>query len=169
MGSNALRVPIARKGSEAGPLVLSFEEQSGWLVATVSSSGWLEEVTGDERERVRNALVIVYKRAGVEIVREQVVAALPEGRPPWDIADEGLVVWPGRHWESEIVYPIDGASLLAPVAVVGRVPEGMGSVPAEALLFSESPLRFRDWVAAWEDGAAGAPPQLLPRVRVLPS
>ena len=168
LGSNSLRVPIHREESGGDPLVLTFEEQSGWLVATVSSSGWLASIGGAERARIRNAIVVLYKRAGVEIVREQIVAALADGRVAWDIADEGLVVWPGHDWDAEIVYPLDDADPLRPVSAAGRVPGGFPPLPATALLFAESPLAFREWVNAWADGDAGSPHPLLPSVRVLP-
>lgn len=144
MGSNALRIEVLRDGAEA-PMVLAFDEQSGWLVAALPSPGWVEDLSREERERVRNALVGLYKRAGAEIVREQVVAALGEEGVAWDIADRGLVVWPEESWETEVVYPLEGPSLL----------------------FSETPLTWREWVSAWEDPAAGPPLPLLPRVRLI--
>ena len=50
-----------------------------------------------------NALGGLYQLAGVDLVREQLTAVLGE-KAHYDIADEGLVIWPGEGYRTEVVY-----------------------------------------------------------------
>ncbi len=122
LASNRVRVTLSCEGRD-DPCVIAFEEQSGWLVACVAQAGWAAALDGDDRVIFENALGGLYQRAGVDLVREQIAAALPEGAP-YDIADEGLVVWPAG-FTSEWVYPLDGkATLAATVRVRGEADAG---------------------------------------------
>ncbi len=105
LASNRVRVELAR-GSGAADCVIAFEEQSGWLCACVARAGWVAALGDEERVLFENALAGLYQRAGVDFVREQIEAALPPATP-YDIADEGLVVWP-PGWATELVYDLGG-------------------------------------------------------------
>ena len=131
-------------------LEIAFEEQAGWLVAGVARPGWLEKLGREERLALADALAGFYKMAGVDLVREQVAAVLPPGAT-WSMSDSQLIVWhDGRTTSYD---PSDAAAL-----------------PWGRVLFGRSPLRWEDWVAAWQrdqDGKAHEP-LLLPDVRLLP-
>ncbi len=144
-GVNALHVRL-----RAPPLSLSFAEQSGRLLAGVEGAG---EVLADPT--VRNALVGLLARAGVDMVRAQVEAALPAG-VAWDVSERGLLVWPDEQFVREVVYPLRGDRVMRPSSGVDAA-----AVPLDArdVFFSARPVRWAEWLAADE---AGRP--LLPEV-----
>jgi hypothetical protein len=148
LGSNRVRVELARDG-QAEPCTIAFEEQSGWLVAGVARPGWAAALDGDQRVIFENALAGLYERAGVDLVREQIEAALPPGTP-YDIADEGLVVWP-EGFATERVYDLQGRGTLT-ATVRGEPAAGEAPPPPierSAIVFHEQGIAWKDWVAAW--------------------
>ena len=93
------------ESEEAEVTELTFEEQSGLVVAGIPSAGFLETLGRRSSVAVRlfeNALAGLYQRAEVDLVREQLEAELGEGTH-YDISDEGLLVWPGVDYETELV------------------------------------------------------------------
>jgi hypothetical protein len=123
VSGNRLRAEITRSGHEheherAAPhFSLAFEEQSGRLLVDLTDHGLLAELSDDQRGLLELALVGLYHRAGVSIVRQQLEAILSTaaadqpGSPTleYDIADEGLVVWE-RDRPGTVVYRLDDAS-----------------------------------------------------------
>ena len=127
-----------------------FEEQTGRLVGGVAQSGWLEHLGDEERRTVADALAGFYKLAGVDLVREQVATVLPQDAA-WSMDGDWLVVWQSGRI---VDYRLNDASAL----------------PWDRVLFSRAPLKWADWVEAWQrdqDGKGHEPP-LLPDVRFLP-
>lgn len=165
LASNRVRVEIAAGHGEGGePAVISFEEQSGLVAAGMPEAGFVAHLGERDRVLFENALGGLYHLAAVDLVREQVEAQLPEGEA-YDIADEGLVVWPGGGWETELVYDLEARGTLTP-RVRG---EGAASPPPALdrarLLFREQPLTYAAWVAAW---SAEEPPRLFAEGPLLP-
>ena len=141
---------VSRTSLAPENMEIAFEEQSGQLVAGVLQPGWLAHLGRDERLVLADALAGFYKLAGVALVREQVAAVL-EPDATWSIRDERLVVWQDGRVQT---YDLDDKSAL----------------PWDRLRFDRSPVRWSDWVAAWErdqDGKSHEPP-LLPGLRLLP-
>jgi hypothetical protein len=187
IASNRVRVELGRghrhaepRGEDAGAAAgagsapdacaIAFEEQSGWLVACVAELGFAGTLEGAPRVLFENALAGLYHRAGVELVREQIEAALPAGAT-YDVADEGLVVWrAGRA--TEHVYDLDRKPLLEAQArgAPGSDPPGDPAPPIErsAILFAEHPIAWTAWVDAWSD-AAGEPRRLVAGASLLPA
>jgi hypothetical protein len=159
LASNRVRVELSRSSGGhhgapgTGTCALSFEEQSGWLLAGVAEPGWIAALAGEERVLFENALAGLYHRAGVELVREQIEAALP-ATTRYDIADEGLVIWPAG-WSTELVYDLDQKPTLR-ARVRGEPPaEAPPVLDRGALFFAEQPIPWKTWVEAWS-GTAGS-------------
>jgi hypothetical protein len=106
----------------------------------------------------------------VDLLREQIEASFAPERPPYDIADKGLVVWPGPGYESEIVYDLREGPVLHPRIAEGQPPARPVELQAAQLLFSSRALTWQSWVEAWERDQSGVAPAeaLLPDMRVLP-
>jgi hypothetical protein len=131
-------------------LEIAFEVQSGWLVSGITRPGWLTGLTREERLALADALAGFYKLAGVDLVCEQTAAVLPPGAT-WSMSAGQLAVW------------ADGR-------VTRYNPSDEVALAWDRLRFDRMPLRWVDWVGAWErdqDGKAHEPP-LLPEVRLLP-
>jgi hypothetical protein len=113
-------------------------------------------LTVRERAVLRNALAGLYKTAGVDLVREHIEAFLGADDPHYDIADEGLLVWPGPGYEIQEVWSLDGVP-----------PPGVKD--GSHLLFSRRVIRWPEWVAAWEAEQQGQPvPELAPGFVIVP-
>jgi hypothetical protein len=91
--------------------------------------------------------------------------------PPYDLADEGLVVWPDAAADSEVVYDLHDGPILQPRALQGPIPAGLPELSAERLLYSRVMIRWQDWVDAWEGEQAGKelPETLGGGFRLLPA
>ncbi|HQY61629.1 MAG: hypothetical protein IPQ09_08875 [Myxococcales bacterium] len=157
VGSNRIRVGLELRASpheqgerEASDVAwLHFEEQSGWLVASVGEPGFFAVLSPEQRAIMETVLSGLYKLAAVDLVREQIEALIGEGAR-YDIADEGLIVWPEEGFRTELVYDLRGTGSLAPVVRGGRAEGEHPSVTAEELVFARQPIRWEAWVRAIE-------------------
>jgi hypothetical protein len=166
LATNRLRVELATP-TFAGPSAwLGFEERAGWLLAGFDVPGWVPSLTADQRAVLRTALVGLYKRGGVALVREELAARL--GGRPFDLGPEGLTVLPGPAGEPPALVDLDDPTP-AP-ADATATPDGL--VPpwtAAAVRFDRRPVLWSDWVEVWEQDQDGKPPRpLVEGVRLLP-
>jgi hypothetical protein len=163
LASNQVRVTLAQAAG-AEPCVIAFEEQSGFLLADVARAGWAATIEGGSRVILENALAGLYQRAGVELVRAQIAAALPEGAP-YDIADEGLVVWPAG-FAAEWVYPLGHAATLTATVRGESSASPPPPIDRAGVMFHEQSIAWADWVAAFRGD--GAPRRLVKGASILP-
>ncbi|MCA9514599.1 MAG: hypothetical protein KC635_06645, partial [Myxococcales bacterium] len=140
------------------PLTLAFDEQSHFLVASVADRGFLDALPAEAAAAFESAVFGLYKRAGVDLVREHIVSLLP-GRPPYDVAKNGLVVWPGKGFTTEVVYPLRQRALLLQPRVTGPPPPvPYGALVAAELFFKKRPVPWTTWVDTWTATDPPAPP-----------
>jgi hypothetical protein len=148
-GSNRIRLELACPALGEPHLELKFEEQAGWLLAHVSRPGWLTRLSGPEKDIFTLALTGFYKKAGVDLLRDDIEACFTPECPPYEVAAEGLVVWPGQDYESEVIYDVNEEPMLHPRLVEGQ-PVPMPDLKADALFFHNRPLTWANWVDSWE-------------------
>jgi hypothetical protein len=166
LGTNRIRVRLKCAALDQAPCEIAFEEQSGLLVASVPVLGFLAKlpVEGDGHRLFENALGGLYQLAGVDLVREQVEAVLG-AQTPYDIADEGLVIWPGEGYRTEVVYPLEEPKTgrrLTP-RVRGDAPLGTPAVIDEAKIrYRLQPIPWTGWVRAWNAASQAEGP--IPRL-----
>jgi hypothetical protein len=155
LASNRIRVAL-ECGEAGGAAVLAFEEQSGWILGSLTTLGFVEHLSAGERVVFETALAGLFKKAAVDIVREQLEAQLrgEHGIPAYDIADEGLVVWPDADLATEVVYALDGRNELQPTVREAQDTKGARTLQRNAVLYRETPLSWERWVGAWR-GAGG--------------
>jgi len=165
LGSNRIRMTLSCPSLGERPLIFAFEEQSGWLVAGITRRGWLRDTTAQQRNVFALALHALYARAGVHIARTQVSAAFQHHT--YDVAEEGLVVWPGPGFTRKAVYPLRGKD---PSVPRGSGAATLGPLPLHKLLFSKTPLSFSLYVNTLERARVGdvVPPELVLGIDVLP-
>lgn len=132
------------------PLGLSFAEQSGWLLALVTQPGWLHQLSPTDRSKLQSALAGFYKLTAVDLVHEQVLSALGPQTMAYDVAEQGLIVWPDRSYQSEVHYPLSERPIVNPRPRTLARAAGLEPIPAEKLLFSLQPLQWSDWQSHWE-------------------
>ena len=98
----------------------------------------------------------------MDLVREQIDAALPSAAR-YDIADEGLVVWPAG-FATELVYDLSAQPTLN-AQVRGEPPAGAPpAIERSAIVFREQGIRWAEWVEAW----SGAPKRVVKGASLLP-
>jgi hypothetical protein len=154
IASNRVRVGVTTASGDA--MYLALEEQSGRLVASIPTPGFAATLDDDGRATLEAALAGLYTMAAVDLVREQLQAELGRG-VAYDVADAGLVVWPGEAYETEVVYDLDAAGTLSPT-VHGKAPASPPkTLDANRLVFARQPISWDAWVSAWRDTETRAP------------
>jgi hypothetical protein len=146
--SNSFKVELQCEKRGHTRLQLLFQEQSGWLVATIAQQGWLSNVTPEMVHSFETALRGFYSKAGVDLVREQMERNLI-GPHPYDVGDSGLVVWPDRQFDREIHIDLHRRHQIRPTPVSMSASYGLQPVSREAVVFAESRTRWAEWQQVW--------------------
>jgi hypothetical protein len=155
LGSNCVRIALRCEGLAQCGLRIAFESRAGWLVAGVLSAGWSEDLLPHQRQVLTSALVGLYKSGAAELVRQQIESALPPPPAPYDLTEEGLVVWPDAAWEAAVLYKLRDSAAVAPHVILGTLRRLMPTVERSRLIFREVPVFWPRWVEVWEDDRAG--------------
>ncbi|MDA1247815.1 MAG: hypothetical protein O2820_01210 [Planctomycetota bacterium] len=164
LASNNVRVELACRSLSDEPLVLVFEEQSGWLVANAQQSGWVGKLDDEQRETLLTALIGLYRIAGVDLVREQVAATFAPRTIPYDINEEGLVVWPAG-FKAEAIYNLHHLHTIRPYPRAVARDQDLPSVTPDALIFAETNLSWDVWAEQWDDSVQEKRPVLPENIR----
>ncbi len=173
IGSNRIQIALLcpSVGEEAASI--RFELQSGWLVASIRTLGWIGKLSPDQREIFEIALAGFYKLSAIDLVREQLEHALVESpgatAPPYDVSDEGIVVWPGNAFDTEIVYALR-STRLAPTVRGAKYEGPVIDLARRNALFGRVPLYWAIWSTTWQQIARSeAPTKVLVGPSLLPS
>ncbi len=161
LASNSVRVELCCETLGADPMELLFEEQSGWLLACVPRVGWANELGDADRALLLDAISGFYRRAGVDLIREQIDHALGAKEMPYDVAERGLVVWPDKQYKDEALYQIHRKGALRPSPRSVARTYDLAVINREELVFSHTPIPRAAWEARWANGGQEATP-LLP-------
>jgi hypothetical protein len=160
LASNRIEVELVHADWPLQPVWLSFEDRAGWLVAHLRERGWLDRLPAEPREAFLSALASLYKRAGVELVLEQIQACLPANVAGFDLTSTSLIVWldhrQGRSWEYDLREP---AEMLTPRASDGTASLDGPVLDARRLVFGNVDLSWQEWVENWtkdQDGKGHA-------------
>jgi len=154
LASNNIRIELACPSLSKEPLLMVFEEQSGWLVADTRQTGWIQNLDDAQRDILLAALIGFYKLAGVDMVREQIAASFAPRRIPYDVTEEGLVVWPDGNYTEEAVYNLWHHQVIRPYPRTVARNFLLPTLTTQSLLFVETPLPWDVWAARWgsDDG-----------------
>jgi hypothetical protein len=144
LATNRIRAELCCAAIEGESVLLDFENRGGYLVASLARRGWLASVGDGPLAAFVDLLAGLYKKAGVDLVAEDLRAHLP-AEASWEVTEGGLKTWAGP----------DGAN--ASVSRPGE-PNGAG------LWFRDRPLPWSRWVEVWERDHKGEAhrPQALP-------
>lgn len=192
VSSNRVRVTIACPGVSSGPqpahgaqrpsatpvrssapqpsdLEVTFEEQSGYIVAGVAQVGFADALVGPARVLFENALAGLYKLAAADLVREQLEMAMGADMP-YDISDDGLLVWPGPGYTVEALYPLKtDAPVIEPTLRGGLPAKPLPPLDARAISFRHQPIAWSAWVYAWTPEAGKDIPRLMTGPSLIPA
>lgn len=157
--SNSIRAEIvcARLGPD--PLVLLFQEQSFWIVASISQRGWLPAASAEQRQILEAALNGFYRKAAIELVREQLASAFV-GRFPYDVDDHGLTIWPDGDFRKEIVVDLERRHQIRPSPAAMAWSYGLQPTARSEVVFADSRLTWSEWRQVWSPATAAESPPL---------
>jgi hypothetical protein len=150
LATNRITVALQCPELAQQPLVLAFDQQLGWLLASVLERGWLPRLNAEQKQTLAAALAGLYKMAGVHLTREQIAVMLAPTPVALEMTPEGLGVWPGPDFSREAVYNLAGSELLQPRPTNGELPHGLRPLDSSRVLFSSVPLSWRAWVRTWD-------------------
>jgi hypothetical protein len=160
LGSNRVQIELASPSLSPEPARITFEYQSGWMVAGIPERGWIDQLAEDQRRILEIALAGFYKRAGVDLVREQLerVLAGDDELPSYDISEEGLILWPGHGYQTEAIYDLRA---LFPTPRLRGAPwsSELPSLVGRHALYVREALSWTVWTAVWEQLARGEEPR----------
>jgi hypothetical protein len=162
LASNNIRIELECSEFTDGPLELVFEEQSGWLVANAFRTGWVHRLSNEQRNVLLTAIVGFYRLAGVDLVREQIAASFAPRTIPYDVDEEGLLVWPDGKYVDEAIYNLRHHLTVRPYPRAVVRTHDLPSLPVEHLIFSRTSLAWTDWSRHWETQADSSRPDILP-------
>jgi hypothetical protein len=145
LGVNRILIELYCPALGEDSMWLAFEEQAGWLVASVYRRGWCDALSQPRRHTLNSALAGFYKMAGVNLVREQIEAGLDPTAPGYEITDEALIVWPS-HEGPRHEYPLGDWPALEERVEPNRSPWG----DRDHWVFAAAPISWRRWVVTWE-------------------
>jgi hypothetical protein len=161
LGTNRIRLELTA-AVYAESAWLEWEDRSGWLVAGWAEPGFLTALTDDQTRVFGNALAYLYKRAGVDLVREQVRAALPKEAQHFDLCRDGLLVWYGGRDSAPLLYDIaDPALQLRPRVPGERQPTAGPVLDANRLMFDRTQITWSQWTEVWRPPVPGDKPRRL--------
>ena len=161
LGTNRIRFELMaeRFGESAW---LEWEDRSGWLVARWAAPGFLTALTDDQARVFANALAYLGKRAGVNLVWEQVRAALPKEAQHAELSPDGLLVWYGARGSTPVLYDIaDPAPQLRPRVPGQRQPTAGPTLDATRLMFDRTRITWTEWTEVWRAPVPGDKPRRL--------
>jgi hypothetical protein len=165
LASNNIRIELACPSLSKETLLIVFEEQSGWLVANTLQTGWVKQLDKAQQDTLLAALVGFYKLSGVDMVREQIAASFAPRRIPYDVMEDGLVVWPDGEYAEEAVYNLWHHQVIRPYPRSVSRNYLLPTLKTESLLFVETPLPWDVWAARWDSNEDIKPPVLPDNIR----
>ncbi len=165
LASNRVSVELLHDGHPERAVWLSFEECRGWLVAHVRDPAWLGQLAAEQALALNTALASLYKLAGVDLVREQVVANLPPPADSFDVTRTGLTVWLDRRHGSAIHYNLqDQTGQVQPTNLAGQPAPEWPALDVRRLSYCELPLSWDQVVTSWrKDHDGEGHPRLVVR------
>ncbi|GAB5443294.1 MAG: hypothetical protein Fues2KO_36430 [Fuerstiella sp.] len=146
--SNSFLIELSCPEMGPEPLHILFQEQSHWLVATVSRHGWLQQAQPEQVHSFETALRGFYCKAGVELVREQMERQLI-GSHPYDVSGQGLVIWPERQFDRQIICDLNRRHQIRPWPPGLAASYGLQPISRELIVYSESRFLWSDWKRVW--------------------
>jgi hypothetical protein len=169
LSTNRIRIVLDRSAEANRPLELALDMRSGWLVAGVLRPGWTARLEPAERLVLETALAGLYKLAGVEMIRAQLCAILPQSAE-WDVAGEGLVLDTQDGQRTPVSYNLRREGPIAPQVAGGRPWQTFPTLDPSQVFFTHVPVGWDRWVEFWQGVENRRESQAEPilAIRVLP-
>jgi hypothetical protein len=152
LATNRISIELTHASFPGKALGLEFKVRAGWLMADVRERAWLDQLPRERLTTLLAGLAYLYKRAGVDLVRELLRANLPAAAVSYDITSAGLALWADPRHGPAVVYDLGSPDpKLEPRAPDGAPAPGWPALEAQRLVYGRVPLTWEDWVRGWEE------------------
>jgi len=154
--SNSFYVELECRRLGSPAVRLLFQEQSGWVAASVAESGWLRFASTEQLKSFQNALEGFYRKSGIDLVREQLETNFVNFQP-YDINSEGFAIWPNGDFDKELTVDLTAKGMVRPSPSGEATAAGILPTDRDAVLFYESLTEWSHWQYLWTpaDSAGG--------------
>jgi hypothetical protein len=159
IGANWIEIEVTCPSVARASATLRIELLAGWLLAGIARPGWFEALDDEQLRVLEVALAGFYKFAAIDLSREQLEHLLAvEGKAPprYGVAEEGLLLWPGDGFETEVSYKLHSSRLRRRVR--GRYDGMLPSLRGKHAMFGREPVYWSMWATAWQQIGRGATP-----------
>jgi len=146
--SNSVSIDLECAQLGDTPVRILFQEQSTWVASSVPETGWLRYASADQVRSFQNALEGFYRKAGIDVIREQLQARFIH-QHPYDINAEGLAIWPNGDFRQEIAVDLNRKGPVRAIPAGEAAAAGINSMEREAVVFSESQTDWDHWRFLW--------------------
>jgi hypothetical protein len=164
LACNQIRIELYCPDLGEESLWLGFEDQAGWLVASIHRRGWFDLLSEPRRQALACALAGFYKMAGVSLVREQIEWCLGHGARGYAVTEQELIIAQGADRPTYVIPLRDWQSSSERHGF-----PALASMERQRWVFAATPLTWRRWVVLWElDQLGASKQQVLEHVHVLP-
>ena len=159
--SNSFYVELECDSLGSPSVRLLFQEQSGWVAASVPESGWLRFASMDQLNSFQNAVQGFYRKSGIDMVREQLETNLIHSHP-YDINSEGFAIWPNGHFDRELTVDLSRKGPVRPMPGSEASTAGIFPMDRHAVLFNESRTEWTQWLYLWTPAESAGGTRCLP-------
>ena len=123
-----------------------------------------------ELRPLHNAMITLYKSAGVDLIREQLQAVLPPGTTAVDLSPRGLFVRRDSQATTVIYDLTSPGDVVIPQLLEGAPAEDWPKLPLRQLLFSKVPVTWKECIHCWQTDSTAKSDDLLltPDITLLP-
>lgn len=155
LATNQVRVELIHPQYEESPVQLEFTSRAGWLVADFGNVGWLKRLGEKELRPLHNALITLYKLAGVDLVREQLQAVLPAEAAAADLSSQGIFVRQEGKASPAVIYDlITPAETIAPQLLDGLPAQNWPTL-SKLQVFKNVPITWDECIRSWQPEGPG--------------
>jgi hypothetical protein len=184
LATNRVKILLADDNPVNNVLSIALEVHRGWLMGHAANPPLtirMPGMPGCQRQAIASALLGLYKTAGLELLQQQIEAALYPRIADYDVNPQGITAYlnPTASYpepsegsrQIEIFYNLRENSALVPEITGGYLSSSMPAVDRRQLLFSEFQITWRQWIRWWEDfqkspHASLAPFPVLPGYKI---
>ncbi len=140
-------------------LTLEFAHRRGWVIAHMPRAGWANHLVGDERTALENALAVLYKLAGVDMVQEHIASLLANPCDSFQFTPDGVEITFGPEKRHVLLRNID-QSFEGPICLPSE-PLSPQQLEHEQVLYSKMRIRREDCKRCWLEKDGQAPIDVL--------